>query len=67
MDSMEEIETNEDCDPQVLEEFKKQVEMSQEAADYLFSMKSWCENKFFVEDSAMNKQFGIHEELDYIE
>ncbi|GFQ97198.1 meiotic nuclear division protein 1 homolog [Trichonephila clavata] len=71
MDLMEKIEKYKDCDPQVLEEVKKQIEISKEAAnrwtDNIFAIKSWCKNKFFIEDSVMNKQFGIPEELDYIE
>ncbi|GFT89063.1 meiotic nuclear division protein 1 homolog [Nephila pilipes] len=70
-DLMEKIEKYKDCDPQALEEVKKQIEISKEAAnrwtDNIFAIKSWCKNKFFIEDSVMNKQFGIPEELDYIE
>ncbi|GIY04044.1 meiotic nuclear division protein 1 homolog [Caerostris extrusa] len=70
-DVKEKIEKYKDCDPQVLEEVKKQIEISKEAAnrwtDNIFAIKSWCKNKFYIEDSVMNKQFGISEELDYIE
>ena len=34
--------------------------------DNIDSIKSWCKNKFFMEDSALNKQFGIPEDLDYL-
>ncbi|KAF8782520.1 meiotic nuclear division protein 1 homolog [Argiope bruennichi] len=67
----EKIEKYKDCDPQVLEEVKKQIEISKDAAnrwtDNIFAIKSWCKNKFFIEESVLNKQFGIPEELDYIE
>lgn len=29
-------------------------------------MKSWCKNKFGVEESQIDKQFGIPEDFDYI-
>ncbi|KAL1460305.1 hypothetical protein MTO96_043367, partial [Rhipicephalus appendiculatus] len=32
----------------------------------IFSIKSWVKNKFFIEESVLNKQFGIPEELDYV-
>ncbi|GBN59189.1 Meiotic nuclear division protein 1 [Araneus ventricosus] len=71
IDVKEKIEKYKDCDPQVLEEVKKQIEISKEAAnrwtDNIFAIKSWCKNKFFIEESVLNKQFGIPEELDYIE
>lgn len=34
--------------------------------DNIFSIKSWCKNKFFIEEEVLNKQFDIPEELDYI-
>ncbi|CAL1273293.1 unnamed protein product [Larinioides sclopetarius] len=71
VDVKEKIEKYKDCDPQVLEDVKKQIEISKEAAnrwtDNIFAIKSWCKNKFFIEESVLNKQFGIPEELDYIE
>ena len=35
-------------------------------ADNVFSVKSWCKGKFGLEDSAIDRQFGIPEEFDYI-
>ena len=35
-------------------------------ADNVFSAKSWCKNKFGLEDSAIDKQFSIPEDFDYI-
>ena len=35
-------------------------------ADNVFSVKSWCKNKFGLEDSAIDKQFGIPGDFDYI-
>ncbi|XP_035220522.1 meiotic nuclear division protein 1 homolog [Stegodyphus dumicola] len=66
-----EIENYKDCDPDVLKEVKKQIDIAKEAAnrwtDNIFSIRSWCKNKFFFEESVINKQFGIPEDLDYIE
>lgn len=35
--------------------------------DNIFSVKSWCKKKFFIEDNVIDKQFGIPEDLDYLE
>ena len=35
-------------------------------AENVFAMKSWCKNKFGVEESQIDKQFGIPEDMDYI-
>lgn len=46
-------------------------QMAKEAAnrwtDNLFSMKSWCKNKFGLDESTINKHFSIPEELDFVE
>ena len=34
--------------------------------DNIFSVKTWCKDKFYMEDSLLNKQFGIPEDLDYL-
>ncbi|KFM62734.1 Meiotic nuclear division protein 1-like protein, partial [Stegodyphus mimosarum] len=65
------IEKYKDCDPDVLKEVRKQIDIAKEAAnrwtDNIFSIRSWCKNKFFFEESVINKQFGIPEDLDYME
>lgn len=35
--------------------------------DNIFAMKTWCKKKFFIEDNILNEQFGIPEDLDYVE
>ncbi len=35
--------------------------------DNVFSVKSWCKNRFGMEESSMDKQFGIPEDFDYID
>ncbi|KAF5282329.1 hypothetical protein FQA39_LY17628 [Lamprigera yunnana] len=60
-----------DDDPVELEKMEKQITMLKEAAnrwtDNIFSVKSWCSRKFNVEDSIMNKQFGISADFDYVQ
>lgn len=65
------IEKYKDCDPEVLEQVKKEIVLYRESAnrwtDNIFAIKSWCKNKFFIEEATLNKQFEIPEDLDYIE
>lgn len=65
------IEKYKDCDPEVLDQVRKQICVYKEAAnrwtDNIFAIKSWCRNKFFIEESTLNKQFEIPDDLDYIE
>lgn len=67
----DEVEKYRDCDPEVLEEVKRQTHVSVEAAnrwtDNVFAIKSWCKKKFYMEDAVLDKQFGIPEDFDYIE
>ena len=35
-------------------------------ADNVFAVKSWCKNKFGLEESVIDKQFSIPEDFDYI-
>jgi len=48
-----------------------ETKVSKEAAnrwtDNLFTLKSWLKKKFPVPENQINKQFGIPEDLDYIE
>lgn len=32
----------------------------------VFAMKSWCKNKFSLEEDIIDKQFGIPEDFDYL-
>eukprot|EP00794_Sanderia_malayensis_P014031 gene14031-15490_t len=65
------LEQLQECDPEVLKGVKKKATISKESAnrwtDNIFSIKSWCKRKFSIEESAINKNFSIPEELDYIE
>ena len=42
------------------------IDMWYSSAENVFAMKSWCKNKFGVEESQIDKQFGIPEDLEYI-
>ncbi|XP_071945215.1 meiotic nuclear division protein 1 homolog [Antedon mediterranea] len=65
------LERFRDCDPEVIECLKKESHTALEAAnrwtDNIFSIQSWCRNKFAIETKTLNKQFGIPEDFDYIE
>merc|ERR1712241_666390 len=59
-------------DPAVLEAMAKEAALAVEATnrwtDNIYSIQSWIRKKFpSVEQSAFNKQFGVPEDLDYIE
>lgn len=36
-------------------------------ADNVFAIRTWCQRKFSIDLKILDKQFGIPEELDYIE
>lgn len=59
-----------DSDPEVLAQIKEDSQVAHAAAnrwtDNVFNIKSWCKNKFHIEEEMLNKQFNIPEELDYI-
>ncbi|XP_045172418.2 meiotic nuclear division protein 1 homolog [Mercenaria mercenaria] len=66
-----ELERYRECDPEVIEGLKQETKTAKEAAnrwtDNIFSTKSWIKNKFCFEESVINKQFEIPEDLDYLE
>ncbi|XP_060573242.1 meiotic nuclear division protein 1 homolog [Ruditapes philippinarum] len=66
-----ELERYRECDPDVIEELKQETKIAKEASnrwtDNIFSTKSWIKNKFCFEESVINKQFEIPEDLDYLE
>ncbi|XP_067010682.1 meiotic nuclear division protein 1 homolog [Anabrus simplex] len=67
---VKEIQKYQDSDPEVLEQMQKQTQIAKDAinrwTDNIFAIKSWCKNKFFIEESALDKQFGIDPEMDYV-
>ncbi|XP_060839414.1 meiotic nuclear division protein 1 homolog [Rhopalosiphum padi] len=66
-----ELKKYEDSNPVDIECMKKSIQVAKEAGnrwtENVFSVKSWCKKKFFLEDSVIDKQFGIPSDLDYIE
>ncbi|XP_060597711.1 meiotic nuclear division protein 1 homolog [Ruditapes philippinarum] len=66
-----ELERYRECDPDVIEELKQETKIAKEAGnrwtDNIFSTKSWIKKKFCFEESVINKQFEIPEDLDYLE
>ncbi|THK32901.1 meiotic nuclear division protein 1 homolog [Diachasma alloeum] len=60
-----------DCDPEIVEKINEQAKLYKEAAnvwtDNIFSIQSWCKNKFDISEETLNKQFHIPEDLDYLE
>jgi hypothetical protein len=66
----EELEGYSDCDPQVLKKLKVETTTGTEAVnrwtENLFVMKTWCRDKFGVEETMIDKQFNIPDDLDYI-
>jgi len=65
-----EIASYQDCDPQVMEQMKRETLVARDASnrwtDNIFSIKSWIKNKFNFEDSIIDKQFDIPEGFDYV-
>ncbi|XP_014251585.1 meiotic nuclear division protein 1 homolog [Cimex lectularius] len=68
---LKELQKYKQNDSADLEKMLNDTEVAKEAAnrwtDNISSLKSWCKNKFFIEEDVINKQFGIPEDLDYIE
>ncbi|CAJ0593983.1 unnamed protein product [Cylicocyclus nassatus] len=59
------------CNPDVINQMRLRTEKTREDAnrwtDNIFTIKKWCKSKFGMDESVLNKQFEIPEELDYIE
>ncbi|KAL1123336.1 hypothetical protein AAG570_002421 [Ranatra chinensis] len=66
-----EIKKYKDSDPETLKQLEKEIDIAKAAinrwTDNIFSIKSWCQKKFFIEGPTLDKQFGIPPDLDYIE
>uniref|UniRef100_A0A224XKI8 Meiotic nuclear division protein 1 homolog n=1 Tax=Panstrongylus lignarius TaxID=156445 RepID=A0A224XKI8_9HEMI len=66
-----ELQKYKDNDPETFEKAKKEIELLKEGinrwTDNIFSLKSWCKNKFNIEESILEKQFGIPSDMDYID
>ncbi|XP_054267552.1 meiotic nuclear division protein 1 homolog [Macrosteles quadrilineatus] len=66
-----EIQKYKDSDPEVLEQMKTDIKALKEAinrwTDNIFQLKSWCKEKFSIEETTLNKSFGIPADLDYLD
>ncbi|KAK3923813.1 Meiotic nuclear division protein 1-like protein, partial [Frankliniella fusca] len=64
-----ELQKYKESDPETLERKKKEIKIAKEAAnqwtDNIFSIKTWCRNKYNVEESVLDKDFRIPSDLDY--
>ncbi|CAN8070400.1 unnamed protein product [Agarophyton chilense] len=58
-------------DPEEMERLKERTKVARECTnrwvDNIFNCQSWAVKKYFMDKRDFNKQFGIPEELDYIE
>lgn len=65
-----ELSQYKDCDPATITNIREQTRVAVDATnrwtDNVFSVKSWCKNKFGLEDSAIDKQFSIPDDFDYV-
>eukprot|EP00043_Microstomoeca_roanoka_P015577 m.156134 g.156134 ORF g.156134 m.156134 type:complete len:205 (-) comp16289_c2_seq1:174-788(-) len=66
-----ELKVYADCDPEMLEGRKQDTKKAKEAAnrwtDNVFAIRSWCQRKFAIDLKMLDKQFGVPEDLDYVE
>ncbi|PVU95172.1 hypothetical protein BB561_001994 [Smittium simulii] len=64
------IDRFKECDPDTLNALKSKSVIAKAAAnrwtDNIFIIQSWCRDKFNIETSDFNKQFGIDENFDNI-
>lgn len=62
-----EIQKYKDSDPEALEKMKNEIKAAEEAKerwnDNITQIRSWCVNKFGVDENALNKQFEIPADL----
>lgn len=58
-------------DPEEMERLKEHTRIARESTnrwvDNIFNCQSWAVNKFYMDKRDFSKQFGIPEELDYLE
>ncbi|KAE9420547.1 hypothetical protein Angca_003899, partial [Angiostrongylus cantonensis] len=65
------LEQYAEFDPEAIAQMKQRVEKAREDAnrwtDNIFSIKKWCKIKFGLDEKVLDQQFGIPEDMDYIE
>lgn len=66
-----EIQKYKDSDPETFEKMKKEIQIAKDAAnrwtDNVFSVKSWCKDKFGLDEGALDKAFEIPADFDNID
>lgn len=67
---LRELDACKENDPDAYESMRAQAQIAKNAAnrwiENIFLLKSWLKNKFRVDESVIDKQFGIPVDLDYI-
>lgn len=67
---IKEIEQYKDNDPEVYEQMKRNIVMCKTACnrwvENIYNLRSWLKNKFRIDESTINKQFEIPDDLDYV-
>lgn len=70
-DLHKELDRYKDCDPEEFEKMKNEIEIAREAVerwtDNIFTLRTWCKNKFNMEYSEIDKQLGFPPDFDYFE
>ncbi|XKL61250.1 hypothetical protein PGB90_008307 [Kerria lacca] len=68
---LEKCQIYKDNDSEMLDEMKNNTKILMEAAnkwtENIFMIKSWCKNKFQIDENVLDKQFEIPVDLDYID
>ncbi|KAF4071387.1 hypothetical protein AMELA_G00272630 [Ameiurus melas] len=66
-----ELEKYKECDPEVVEEMRKENVTAKEAVsrwtDNVFAIKAWAKRKFSLDDNRLDKAFEIPEDFDYLD
>ncbi|MCI4394859.1 hypothetical protein PGIGA_G00173600 [Pangasianodon gigas] len=66
-----ELEKYKECDPEVVEEMRKENVTAKEAVsrwtDNVFAIKLWAKRKFSLDDNRLDKAFEIPENFDYLD
>jgi hypothetical protein len=70
-DLLKQLQKYKDCDPDVLERMKEDVEVAKEAVERwthgVFAIKKFVKDKFQMEESDFNLNFGIPKDFDYLD
>jgi len=67
-----EVQKFKDCDPELIDQLRREIQLSKDSAnrwtDNIFSLHSWIQKKFpAIHIPDLNKQFGIPDDIDYVE